>query len=115
VRRSFQLRQTDFADELCACGGRASRETVSHWENVDPEGRPRSRMTRRNAEALVALAESRGVSLPLELFIEWSEPPLQTLARQQAELSAQVAELHEMVKTLLGALSADRQSRLRVM
>jgi hypothetical protein len=94
------LRQCDLAQELVASGGRASREIVSRWENVDAAGRPRSRIRRRNAQALAALAASRGFPVSADLFIAGEGTPLELLSRQVAEMDAKLDEMAEMLRDL---------------
>jgi transcriptional regulator with XRE-family HTH domain len=106
IRGRLGLRQVDFAEELRKYGGRAGRETVSHWENLNAEGRPRALMTRRNARALVALAISHGLPLTEELVLEREEKPWETLARLQGTTAAQLNKLEAALAELETAVEA---------
>jgi hypothetical protein len=105
------MRQSELAEEIRRLGGRASRETVSHWENLDGDGQPRARMTRKNADALVALARAHGLLLTADLFVERRETPLETLARQQAEVGAKLDEIMEALKELRGEVKDLRRTQ----
>jgi hypothetical protein len=94
------MRQVEFAEALVSFSGRASRETVSRWENLDAEGKPRARMGRRNAEALAALVRAHGFSLTADLFLEHEEATILLLARQQIQIAAQLDEVLKMLREL---------------
>jgi transcriptional regulator with XRE-family HTH domain len=107
VRSLLELRQTDLASELKARGGRASRETVSHWENFDATGQPRARMTLRNAAALAALVRDRLVLTEAaeDLFFEPRETAWDAVARRQIEISEQLSQLVTAVQALHARLA----------
>jgi hypothetical protein len=109
VRRALQLRQVDFAQEIVKRGGRTSRESISHWENLDSEGAPRARVSRRNAAVIALLIRDRlGLGASEELFYEPSETPWERLARLQLETAARVDELSRAIHELSAQLIADR-------
>lgn len=89
VRQRLGMRQVDF--------GRAvgvGRETVSHWENLDSNGKPRQRTTPRSASAIAALVRERlGVAVLEDTFLGRAESPLDVLVRQQVALEEQVARV----------------------
>ena len=93
LRQRLGMRQTDFARELTKYGARASRETISHWENFDAAGQPRARVSRRNARALASLASAHGLSFAAESFIEGEEKPWETLERLQMDTATQLGHL----------------------
>jgi hypothetical protein len=109
LRGWLGLRQRDLAQELVAYGGRASREIVSHWENFDGTGQPRSRMRRRNAQALAALATSRGFPVSADLFVEREGTPVELLSRQMGEMDAKLDEMAAMLLDLQAALRLLRE------
>jgi DNA-binding XRE family transcriptional regulator len=99
VRRLLGLRQADFAAEIGA-----SRETVSHWENLLPDGRPRARVSRRYAMAVAELVRKRiGTHVPAGVFFDADETALDGVlielraVREELEsLRAEVGELSSM-------------------
>jgi hypothetical protein len=110
VRGWLGLRQRDLAQELVAYGGRASREIVSHWENFDGAGRPRARMRRRNAQALAALAESRGFPVAADLFVEREGTPVELLSRQVGEMDEKLDEMAALLSDLRAEVRLLRDS-----
>ena len=108
VRGALGLTQRAFAAELRGRGGRASRETVSHWENVDSTGIPRARTTKRNAAVIAELARERlGLAVDAALFFEAGETAWDALERRQLEMGRQLDEvllrlrsIEEMVSSL---------------
>lgn len=106
ARQALGLRQVDFARVIRELGGRASRETVSHWENLDTCGRPRSRVTRRNARIVAQLVRQR-LRLPVgdELFFEPQETAWDAALREQTEMSARMRQLEQRIAELEGGLA----------
>jgi hypothetical protein len=95
------LRQTDFSIALRALGGRASRETVSHWENLDAHGLPRARVARVNAAAIAALVRHRlGLPATEELFYEPKETAWDAALRRQSQLEADLETLEKLIEEL---------------
>src|SRR5690348_3805245 len=84
VREALGLKQPELAAAIREHGGRASRETVSHWENLDANGQPRSRLTRRNAGVVAELVRERlGFEVSDQLFYEPDETAWAALERRQ--------------------------------
>lgn len=110
-RRALRLRQKDLAAVLGDCGGKASRETISHWENLYGDGRPRARVSRRNAVALARLSAVHGMSLAAELFMERREPPLEMLARQHAEVASELRKVNDVLRSVQELLQAILRER----
>lgn len=119
VRQALGLRQVDFAKAIRDAGGRASRETVSHWENIDEEGRPRARLTRRNAEAVSRLVRDElGLDMGEQWFYEPSETALSGLERRQLEMHQLLAEALarlEELHTGMEELQEDRAAAERAL
>jgi hypothetical protein len=103
------MSQRDLARELVRVGGRCSRETVSHWENLDKDGLPRSRATRRNAAAIAALLRERvDVQTTADMFFEPQETAwdriarrLEVVLRQQAETCSRLDAVESTLQTLV--------------
>jgi transcriptional regulator with XRE-family HTH domain len=94
TRRALGLRQVDLARDINAAGGRAGRETVSHWENLDAAGAPRARVSRRNAQALANLVNERlGLTATDALFFEPQETAWDAVLRRHEEINVRVARL----------------------
>jgi hypothetical protein len=109
MRGALGLRQVDFARAIVKCGGRASRESVSHWENLDGEGNPRARVSRRNAAVIALLVQERlGLAAGEEFFYEPAETPWEMLAQLQLETMAQIRELATAITDLRDELIAAR-------
>jgi hypothetical protein len=105
----LHLRQVDFAREIVKRGGRVSRESVSHWENLNSEGIPRARVSRLNAAVIAQLVRERlGLAATEELFYEPSETPWERLGRLQLETAARVQELSTAIRDLSAQLIANR-------
>jgi transcriptional regulator with XRE-family HTH domain len=102
VRELLGLRQIDLARELRSRGGRASRETVSHWENLTNTGEPRAKITRRNAKVLADLVELKlGLRLPTSLLR--GPPPhstIETVIRTQDAMAAELAAIRETLEAI---------------
>lgn len=107
VRRRLGLTQRDLAVAVSSFGGRASRETVSRWENVDANGCPRARMGALNAAAFAALSTARGLPLASDLFIERAETPVEAVVRRQAEITLQLEQLVLALRRIATALELE--------
>src|SRR6266403_1489225 len=78
VRTLLGLKQIEFASELGV-----SRETVSHWENIGPDGLPRSRSRRRHSAAIADLARKHlGERLPEGAFFAPEETAMDAVLRE---------------------------------
>jgi transcriptional regulator with XRE-family HTH domain len=84
ARELMGMRQFDFARAVGV-----SRETVSHWENLDELGQPRQRITERNA-AVIARLLSECLNEPIDgtAFYEQDESPLDAALREVVRLRA---------------------------
>jgi transcriptional regulator with XRE-family HTH domain len=111
VRLAMGMRQADLARAVAACGGRAGRETVSHWENIDADGAPRSRLTRQNAAALAAVVRNHlGLDVSAETFFEPRETVWDELKRGQLELRSQMERLHAKLEKIERQLAGLRDA-----
>ncbi|HET7138506.1 MAG TPA: helix-turn-helix domain-containing protein [Gaiellaceae bacterium] len=92
VRQLLGMRQLEFARALGV-----SRESVSHWENLDADGLPRQRVTPKNAAAIAELVSSRlGEAVPASAFSETVPSPMEFLASEVARLATLTeAVIHE--------------------
>jgi transcriptional regulator with XRE-family HTH domain len=113
LRAALRLRQVDLARAINERGGHASRETVSRWENFDAAGIPRSRVSRRNAEVLAAIARDR-LEFPAtpEVFYEPAESPWDSIARLQLETVARIQLLTDTIRDLSNQLSPEKTDSL---
>jgi transcriptional regulator with XRE-family HTH domain len=96
IRRRLGLRQVDFARAVGT-----SRETVSHWENLGPDGEPRQRATRKNARAIAELARERlGLNLDESAFLGAGETAFEVLSRRQELMQQQLDRAIELLNEL---------------
>lgn len=110
ARTALGLKQVEFATEIRAAGGRASRETVSHWENLTENGSPRARLTRRNAAAVAQIVRDRlGIEVGEQMFFEPDETAWDGLERRQVEMAGQLQLLIETVERLERELAESRR------
>jgi DNA-binding XRE family transcriptional regulator len=89
VRREMGLRQQDFAEAVGT-----SRETVSHWENVDENGQPRQRTTRRSSARIADIVRQRlGLDVSDRVFSGYGDTPIEAMWRELETISTNVARL----------------------
>jgi DNA-binding XRE family transcriptional regulator len=100
VRRKLRMTQAEFG---AAIG--ASRETVSHWENLDENGTPRQRTTRRSAVAIATVARERlGYPGDAEIFFSDDETAWDCLRREQRTISEQLGQALDLLATIIRRL-----------
>jgi DNA-binding XRE family transcriptional regulator len=103
VRSELRMSQTEFA---LAVG--TSRETVSHWENVDERGDPRQRTTRRKSEAIAELVRERlDLDVRDDAFYGWGDNPLEALRRDQTKMAADLERALELLEQLTERLARE--------
>ena len=104
------MKQADFADEVGV-----SRETVSHWENVNEAGEPRQKTTRRNANALAHVArELAGWNVDTAFFYAEGETAFDQVLRElknlNTTLGSRLDKIEERLTDNAAPLSAKNDS-----
>jgi DNA-binding transcriptional regulator YiaG len=101
VRHAMRLDQADFGKAV----GK-SRETVSHWENVDSAGKPRQRTNRQSSKLIARLARDElGLVIHDGAFCGSAEGPVDEMRRYQQEFASGQEEILALVAELRSRLA----------
>jgi transcriptional regulator with XRE-family HTH domain len=90
------MRQVDFAEAIGV-----SRETVSHWENIGPDGNPRAMVRKRYSRVIASLVQQRlGESVRAGAFFSPQETAFHSLVKELRDVKQELGRLRLQIAQL---------------